>query len=404
MQNILNEVYFGKDQIQPVFIQFKKTRASILDKTWTNKINTSKEVIKLNRALENFFGFNTFTLTIVPDQSMNACAIEYKAIMTRAELQRIVNSVRSCKQGFKFNKKEAVVDAAIIFNMGLIGDELFTDEECFGVLLHEIGHCFFSAIEDKDTIFTANMYNITTLKQINALIKEKITKGIVTSADRIRSEVSTINPLKRISRVFNFVKVQLVGEKLKRKFFKEDNADNMNRRMYDYSNEKFADTFATMYGYGIHMHKALIKSNQEAFDFYKLPKYQKSNNSFINFIKLNILLSQTMQEYYGGVQDPHPNNLHRVAISIQFIRKELAKQHLDPKLKLQLSQQLNDLQALMDDFINYSEDEDNMYLVREYYKALYDKYSGDPREQDADNDALFDEIEKRYNSLFTKSK
>ena len=302
MQNILNEVYFGKDQIQPVFIQFKKARASILDKTWTNKMNTSKEIIKLNRVLENFFGFNTFTLTIVPDQAMNACAIEYKAIMTRAELQRIVNSVKSCKQGFKFNKKEAVVDAAIIFNMGLIGDELFTDEECFGVLLHEIGHCFFSAVEDKDTIFTANMYNITTLKQINALIKEKITKGIAASADTIRSEVSAINPLKRIARVFNFVKVQLVGEKLRRKFFKEDNADNMNRRMYDYSNEKFADTFATMYGYGIHMHKALMKSNKEAYDFYKLPKYQKSNNSFVNFIKLNILLSQTMQEYYGSTR------------------------------------------------------------------------------------------------------
>lgn len=401
MNTYLNEVYLGKDVIAPLFKDFKNARNTIISKSWTPKINTEKNIIKLNRSIENYFGFNTVTFTILPDQNMNASTLIFDCIMTKSELQKQANSIKSCKQGFRFNKKEAKVDAAFMFNMGLMANTDYTDEETFGILLHEIGHCFYSSVQDKDTIFTCNYYNITTLQKINEKIKNIIVKGIRPTFEQIASDIANLKPIQKIKRVFNLTNVEIVGKKLKRIFFKEDNSSNMKRHMYHYTNEKFADTFAAIYGYGVELNNALMKSTQNIFNFYN-PQYYKKSNPITNYIKLNILLSEQVNAYNSNCMDEHPGGLTRINTSIQFIRKELSKQNLDPKLKMQLSKQLNDLQQLVDDFINYAEDDDNMYILREYYKALQKKYGGDIREKDADNDAMFDEIENRYNSLFSK--
>ena len=51
------------------------------------------------------------------------------------------------------------------------------------------------------------------------------------------------------------------------------------------------------------------------------------------------------------------------------------------------------------DYINFPKDQDSCRAIRLYYTMLYKKFGGDRREQDTDNDALFDAIDDRFEDL-----
>lgn len=400
----LNEVYIGKEAVAPLFNQFVKVRNVVKGSPWNSKINTHKEILKFNRMAEEFFGFSIFSFTVVPNESMNACSLSFTSILTKDELKRITDSLRSCKSGFKFNPKKAKVDASIMCNMGLIGRDIFTDEEVFAIFLHEFGHCFFSAVEDKDSIYSINYYMGKACRSIGDIVKEIVTKKIPVTFDMIRKNIKSVldlNPIKKVEKFFGINGIKYVADKAI-KFFKEDHADNMTKNMFNYTNEKFADTFAAMYGYGPELHSALLKSTDDLFKFYPKNVYSKGN-PIIDWLKLNQLLTNAYQAYIYNVADEHPNELLRVNISIQYIRKELSKENVDPKLKMQLVSQLNELQKLIDDYMNNSGNDEYMYIYKEYMKELNRQYGGDPRERyNADNDAIFDTMDKRYNEVLNK--
>ena len=92
-------------------------------------------------------------------------------------------------------------------------------------------------------------------------------------------------------------------------------------------------------------------------------------------------------------------DLARIKVSIEYLKRELAKESLDPKVKIQLLQQVEEMQKLIDDYINFPKDEDNIAIIRAYYRELYKRFGGDRREQDTDNKALFDTIDKRFDEI-----
>lgn len=394
----LNEVYIGREVIQPLFNQFKVVRDRVKNMSWSDKINVDKELIKYNRMVEQFFGFNAYCLVFVPDESMNASSLTMSAIRNKDELKRIAASIKSGKTGFKFDPSKIVVNATTTCNMGLIDRDIFTDEEVFAIFLHEYGHCFFEAIEDKDSEYTLIFYGINVCKAINNTVKNIIKGRIPISSDMIKRHVDNIlkdNPISKIMQV-GANGIKSIGNSVKRFFIKEDNSVNLSKKNYLYSNEKFADTFATMYGYGAELHSALYKSNKDFFKFYGKNYYSKTN-PLLDWLKLQDLISSAFLEYIAGIADEHPNNLLRINISIQYIRRELSKKNLDPKMKLQLVAQLNELQKLVDEYNDNSGNTDYMYVLNKFYVYLAKKCNGDYREKDVDNDALFDTMDDRYN-------
>ena len=96
-------------------------------------------------------------------------------------------------------------------------------------------------------------------------------------------------------------------------------------------------------------------------------------------------------------------DLTELEIYIQSIlqrrKRELAKEALDPKLKKELLAELQKNELLIEEYIKYPRDEDSMRILRLYYIKLYEKFGGDRREQDTDNEALFKQIDDRYNEL-----
>lgn len=395
----LNEVYIGKEAVQPLFNQFKVVINKVKNIHWSDKINVDKEVIKYNRMVENFFGFDTYCFIFVPDESINASSLAMTGIRNKDELRRIANSIKSGKTGFRFDPNKMKVNATTTCNMGLINKGIFTDEELFAIFLHEYGHCFFEAIEDKDSIFTSNYYKLNICKNINNIVKNIIKNRIHVTLDMIKRHIDTIlkeNPIKKITHI-GINGIKSIRNNIKRLFIKEDNIVNLSKQNYDYSNEKFADTFAAMYGYGPELHSGLAKANKDEYKFYgKNSEYSKTNPLF-DYLKLVDMLNDAYDEYMEGVADSHPNELLRLNISIQYIRRELSKKNLDPKVKLQLVSQLNELQKLVDDYNDNSGDDDYMYLLKRYYVLLNKKCNGDYREKDVDNDALFATMDDRYN-------
>ena len=77
--------------------------------------------------------------------------------------------------------------------------------------------------------------------------------------------------------------------------------------------------------------------------------------------------------YLLGLQDEHPTELTRISTSIQYIKRELAKEGLDPKMKRELLSQLEACQEMIDTYLSIPRDEDSMRIARMYYKKLWEK-------------------------------
>ena len=68
-------------------------------------------------------------------------------------------------------------------------------------------------------------------------------------------------------------------------------------------------------------------------------------------------------------------------------------------MKIELLSDLQKVEKLIEEYKNYPQDEDRMRVIRLYYIKLYEKFGGDRREQNADNDALFGTIDDRYEEV-----
>lgn len=385
---ILNEVYFGKDSIKTLQDQFTKLRKKIKMKPVTSNTNLDTEVLKFNRIVEVTFGFKSFALYIQPSHLPNAYAWPVDTYYTEDEKKRIFNSITADATGFKYKKVFPGVSFIMAINSGLIDDDFYTDEELIAVMLHEIGHSFFDAVTNKDSKYTsARRLNLLVAK-INEMIMSKI---------KSKEKVSTYSVSQELSKFSSaIISIRKNLHDLMPQFFSESMKDNMRRSRYDYTNEKFADTFAAMFGYSEELHRCLMKMTNKLYgEYYGVQQYPP----FIEYTEAYLLYFNDFLNYVLNVQDEHPGDLARIKTSVDYLKREISKEGLDPKIKKELVSELNKLNKLIDDYINFPKDQDSMRIIRIYYTLLYKNFGGDRREQDTDNDALFSAIDDRYEEL-----
>lgn len=386
----LNEVYLGKDAIKHFQDAFSKVRKKIKGKPVNSSTNMDPEILKFNRVAENTFGFKSYALYIQPSYLPNAYAFPVYTFYTPEERKRILNSLTADASGFKYKKVFPGVSFIMAINAGMIDDDRYSDEELVAVMLHEVGHSFFEAVTDPDDRYTTARRMNGLVSKINDLIKEKIKQGKAVTIDIINAELIKFNT------AFNAVKKTL--SKVLPGSFHESMEDNMRKHRFDYTNEKFADTFAAMFGYGEELHSCLVKMTDNIYkDYYGDEVKQRPD--FLDQIDAYIYYFNDFLEYVLNVQDEHPKKLARIKTSVDYIKKELAKEGLDPKMKKELIDELTRLNKIIDDYINLPKDQDSCRAIRLYYTMLYKKFGGDRREQDTDNDALFDTIDDRFEDL-----
>lgn len=410
----LNELYIGNSPILPLQSQLSVVRAKFKNKPFSNSMNTDKDILKFNRSVEKFFGYKFFALNVSPDQTVNAYAWPIYAFRDKNEIKKMMQSLKASKTGFKHDQLNGSISAICTLNMGLINNDEFSDEEIMAILLHEIGHTFFQAVTDKDCVYTLASRITETIYAINSKIARRISDANVITDKDIEKDVidaasytgslgyDLFNSFSNIKNQIFSIPHSIVStaknmvSSIKSKFFKESMEDNMKRTRYAYTNEKFADSFAVMYGYGAQLHTGLMKIG----NYYdkELNIHQSKNTVIIAYKVFKYMLFDLLA-YTLNMMDEHPKDLARIKVSIEYLKRELAKESLDPKVKMDLIRQIDDLNALIDQYVNFPKDEDNIAVRRAYYKKLYEKFGGDRREQDTDNEALFKQIDKRFDEL-----
>ena len=406
--NFINELYIGNSSILPIQAQLSLIRSKFKNKLFSNSMNTDKDILKFNRMIEKFFGYKSFSLNISSNNTVNAYTYPIYTFSNNEQIKRMINSLQASKNGFRHDPKNGEISAICTINMGLINYENIIDEEIMAILLHEIGHTFFEAVTDKECIYTLTYLCISSFRKINNIIFNRISSAKNITTQDIKNDIDSIG--NNIYGIFNKIKNKVFSiphsiiksfkniiSNISSRYFKESMYDNMRKDRIEYTNEKFADSFAVMYGYGKYLASSFIKMDDYCI---KELNINESKNSIVIIFKVyKKLLFDAISYARDMIDDEHPNDLARIKTSIEYLKRELAKEGLDPKIKRELISQIEEMNKLIDDYINFPKDEDSIAVRRAYYKELYKRFGGDRREQDTDNQALFDEIDKRYNEL-----
>lgn len=402
----LNELYIGRKPIEPLQNQLSIFRDKVKGKPYTQSINVDKDLLKFNRLVEKMFGFSSYALTITPENYLDGYTWSMTTLNNKENILKINKKLQATKNGFKHDPN---VNLHIITNISntLFNYEELTNEELMAIILHEIGHQFFLAVTDEVCIYAIFDSLIGAIQSINKRIISRISSGNNIRFDDIKNDVNEITNKFGINNFLNNIKNRILSvprslrsipKFLSNKFFRESMEDNMKRNRIEYTDEKFADSFAVMYGYGIELHTSFTKFDKWFLNNTKV-KPESRNGVIISF-KTFINMTKDLIAYIRDSQeDEHPTDLARLKVSIEYLKRELAKEGLDPKVKLELMKQINDMQKLIDDYINFPRDKDYMAVRRAYYKELYRRFGGDRREQDTDNKALFDAIDKRFDEI-----
>lgn len=388
----LNEVYLGKGPIVPMQQQFSILRSKIKNIKVTSTTNLDPEILKFNRIVEKTFGFYKFSLYIQPNELPNVYTFTADYFFTDEQKAKIKKELIASPTGFSYEKVFPGVSIVVAINSCVIYDDQYTDEEIIGALLHEIGHGFFEVIMDEDNVYIPSTNSLRIINTILGLMKDKIKNRSNVSAESVSKE------LNKFGKLFSSVK-GIFKKKIKSMFFREALGDNMTKRMIPYTNEKFADTFAAMYGYSNEVHQFLDKVRKYVYDLaYGVRKYPR----IIEIMKAYKMYLGDFMTYILGLQDEHPEGLTRIKTAIDYLKRELQRDTIDPAMKREILEQINFLNHLIEEFMNFPKDEDSMRIVRLYSIMLYKKFGGDRREKDADNDAIFDQLDKRYRDSLKK--
>lgn len=405
--NMLNEVYFGEKPIDEISRRFSKFRAKWVGRDYNGKVNYDPDLILFNRAVEERFGYKRFSMTLIPTYDYNAAMYDVGYLVDDKGLANIDKGVRVDKSGngFKYNAESAVTSLMVMY-FGMISDSSFTDRELIGICLHEIGHSFFHAMIGNPGLLSGSSAAIQGMKMVNNMAKNSIDNGETETEETTAAKINNVGFLGKIRSFFSGLKgknnfmgaVHNLSSTIVSKM-----KTNVSNKYYSYTNEKFADSFASMYGYGADVQTALQKMSNLYEKFYP-EAYPKKNPGKLSIIlgMGNLSLNNTLAILLN-VKDEHPDGLTRIKTQIDFLNNELKNTELDPKMKMDLMKQLEEQKKLIDDYLTIARNPETRDIYKMYYAKLYEKYGGDVREKHTDNDALFQMIDDRYKNILKES-
>lgn len=414
----IHEAYIGETKelkkIQETFSKFRSKYVN--DNSYSSKINTDDDLYKFNRLIEEFFGFGCFSLDVFQDPSYNAFTIpiDYRFDVVSSE-----KNMFSTKNGFKF-VKEADYACVVCIHSGLIQSSKFTDREVLAIILHEIGHNFASNIDKKLVIFNTvskvlrltsiielcilavtyplaiisayyqTIMSFNCIQSIIAKSREKAkkeNKEDIEKGEKINIIFSLIDTFKIEKSMLKTFKNIITGELIpsdKVPILVDNNItiSNFFSTFFNYNNEKIADNFATMYGYGADVSSALAK--MEYSDGGRF--VSKAVNTIPLFSALYNLAWLPVEIVSTGF-NCHPSTPARMKNQLKYLKAEINKDDLDPKLKIRLQDDIDKLNETVDNnLFTYKQKKlldhiKDPYLFNRVYACfMYTLFGGDLRE------------------------
>lgn len=421
----LHEVYFGKTpSIQKIENQLDKFRSKYIGSYVFNmSVNSDKDLLLLNRMFEDQFGFGCFTLNIINQPQINAFTMP---ISHRFDVQGDHSkNLLVDKNSYKFNKVFDYACLVCIYS-GVIFNDNFTTPEVMAIILHEIGHNFYASIRKKNGGL-ANLYSALYAVQIFLdALRGQLDVDIFTNTNSWRS---SIDKMKRDLRendnvliaLYDFAKqVQSIGNvivggaaqiidvltlgalnvilAIPSLFAQVINPFTYVVLPISYADERLADNFPTMYGYGPDLASSMRKfEGVEAASASAITKA-------VQKIPVVSHIYNTMQ-LCGTVimtaMDPHPTGIARAKDQLDMLEYELKKTDLDPKMRKYIQADVETCKAEIEKYIDTSKGLSDSYFARHAYnkmlysqtgcKAIKDRILKD-RNKFSDFDDYFDEL------------
>ena len=422
----LNEAYFGKTpEILKAEEQLDKFRNKYMGTyVLAANVNSDPDLIAFDRMIEKIFGFGCFTLKTINIPIANGFTypVDYRFDAARDGRDLIAD-----KKGFRFKKR---FDYSIIMYSysGIIFNPDFTTGEIMAMALHEIGHNFNSALNKKngsmtELFITIQFLNIVMeflncpiafVRDIPIMLKQ-YSNEFRKFADRKGREwrengsaliaiYDVYSWIKNLQTTVGYTISQLVDvltlalsstlTTIFRKLIKITNPAAAINALTGliwlpmrYRNERTADNFATMYGYGQETISLMSKFEHD----------EKESASIImrNVNKIPVLstiihLNELPGYLLVSAFDEHPESLTRCQDQLDLLKREVAKDDLDPKMKKVLLADIKACEVQLDNFTKLKGGVKDPYLFKKKYETLMKSLGMDIKNDLLDDKNKFD--------------
>lgn len=391
---ILSEAYFGKSKdIQAIETHLGVFRNKYKGtNTYFGNYSENPELQKLNRLFEKAFGFHCFSINIIRQQLANAYTIPISVkwdtgnTFNPAKLKSlaVVDST-----GLKYKKDNNLV---VICNItaGIMFSDIYTDGEVLAIILHEIGHNFAEALDSGISLNNMILSYLIILFTILDMMQGRINlNGVINfnALDKLGIDIKkwiaeNCKPIGAIAVImsgfFGLIQDGLMNiNYLLQSFVPSAILQQIPSKIMcmiikptAYRNEKIADRFATMYGYGPELSSALSKLETVGSGI--TIKQQMDEVPVIGFI-LNLV--PTFAKICITPFDEHPMWSERLEDQIRALEYELKKADLDPKMKKEIESEVKQIRDLKKKIISGANDISDANSLNKAWFAMW--FDGD---------------------------
>ena len=425
---VVNEVYFGKTkEILAIEHAVRDLRGPYImnidhnfnPNTYIPTIDKDPNHKVLNDAIANAFGFGGALVNIktTPEAQVGTMPTSICIDLSSGKLQR---SLSASKLGFKYDGNDDIV-FVMDLSAGVLVDPMFTDAEITAAILHEVGHNFSPAVSrgivamgrlsvlpfisviasNIAKLFIPNLdhnrpiddqqqvINTAAALATTAVVSSNSGHRVMTDVDaKVRILIAKINKkypalLKAFGLASGGVKAAINMIKSYMSFagliFAYPLAPfTLLNRLVDriskplgYEDEKFADAFATSYGYGEELNSFLVKAKGFHGDMISAASIPLTNAiKEVYLLPLNMVI---------GMVDEHPTSAARAKSSIKQLQRELDNnKSLDSNTRKRIQQSIKNIEDMYD----FHEKEtkgmpDGSDVKMLYQKILYNLIGGD---------------------------
>ena len=425
---VVNEAYIGKTPILlEIEKQIGKIRA-IYDSRYKD-INSSEEVVELNRLFERQFGMDVFALHLVPEDVINGYTTVFADTFDIAAEYDLANMVvADYNNGYRFREGNDFCILVTLYR-GLFMAKELSDAEIVAVILHELGHNFADCIYEDIRIANKEMMEAykeflkTTLifecilagctvigiplipliiaghkhminQYTNSKRNEKEKKEQAKNPSWIKGLLSgLVSKFKDIDQFWTEVLMRRFKAGAYKNYYrrlKGSGKDKTARGSLSRQNEVIADKFAGIYGYG----------PEQASCLYKMHNIQSNASKYVDSIseaarKANLAFEDVIKESH--LYDCHPHYIQRALEELKLLKRELEKNSLDPKAKVALLNNIAQLEAIIKEAIDATKSKDEHEKLQALYAAYI--YNEMP---DAVDKEIEDKIEQAFDAVLEK--
>lgn len=417
----LTEAYFGRTKEVETYIKlidsFRKKYLVNKNDDYMNyydiDVHNDPNKAKLEKFICDWFGFGTCSIMM---QNTSIANMFTYSMSGRLDTIPTRNLIVSTSKGYRY-KKEADYALIIMCPTGLFFNGDYTSEEIAATMLHEIGHNF-SASQDFSFMILSKIYTsinlaimfcfIGYLSPITAIpivyswlfaasnatgkamsyfykkafefLPVRVVNLIVSASNDIKYNIS--NFTNDIEWIFNTI------EKYKVIFggLGNDLANMSVNKIFDlvtglgFSDERFADSFATMYGLGPELISAMEKLTVEEKD----NSYRTKAINTCPFLKNWLNLVTIPYTFIRYALDPHPEFVTRVRIALDKLEADANDNAVSPKMRSRLKSDIKKLRDKLDQYEKYSITfnkvcSDPAAVTKAYQSILYKVFGGNIR-------------------------